>query len=509
MARSRLELFEEIRKAHDREGLGIRALANRFGVHRRAVRQALASPIPPPRKSTVHPSPALDPWKATIDRWLAEDESAPRKQRHTARRVFQRLVEELGAEVGESTVRRYVAQARRMRPVALAEVKVPQIHPLGEEAEVDFGQVSFVCNGKLVTGHLFVMRLSASGRAFHRVYAGETQEVFLDGHVGAFERFDGVPRRIRYDNLKPAVIKVLRGRDRLEAARFVALRSHYGFDSFFCIPGVEGAHEKGGVEGEVGRFRRRHLVPVPNVSSLAELNRLVALADDLDDDRHLLGRQTSVADHAAKELAFLLPLPTDRFDTALPLRCRVDQRSRICVRQRFYSAPARLVGRRLEVRLSASFVEAYDGGALVARHERLMSKGAESLTLDHYLEVLARKPGAFPGATALDQARASGAFTALHERFWSEARRRLGDAAGTRALIGVLLAHRNLPRAAVISGIERALGVGSVDPEIVIVEARRAADDRSGVVVAIGALSRFDRPAPTLQAYDTLLEESS
>jgi hypothetical protein len=138
-----------------------------------------------------------------------------------------------------------------------------------------------------------------------------------------------------------------------------------------------------------------------------------------------------------------------------------------------------------------------------------MSKGAESLTLDHYLEVLARKPGAFPGATALDQARASGAFTALHERFWSEARRRLGDAAGTRALIGVLLAHRNLPRAAVISGIERALGVGSVDPEIVIVEARRAADDRSGVVVAIGALSRFDRPAPTLQAYDTLLEESS
>jgi len=133
MARSRVELFEEIRKAHDREELGIRALANRFGVHRRAVRQALASPIPPPRKSSLRPSPALDPWKATIDRWLLEDESAPRKQRHTARRVFERLVEELGANVGESTVRRYVAQAKRDQPVSISKVSVPQSHPAGEE----------------------------------------------------------------------------------------------------------------------------------------------------------------------------------------------------------------------------------------------------------------------------------------------------------------------------------------------------------------------------------------
>jgi transposase len=509
MARSRVELFEEIRKAHDREELGIRALSARFGVHRRAVRQALASPIPPPRKPMVHPSPTLDPWKATINRWLAEDESVPKKQRHTARRVFQRLVEEQGADVGESTVRRYVAQVRANRPIALAEVKVPQTHPLGEEAEVDFGQVSFWCKGQLVVGHLFVMRLSASGRAFHRVYAGETQEVFIDGHVGAFERFGGVPRRIRYDNLKPAVTKVLQGRDRLEAARFVALRSHYGFDSFFCIPGIEGAHEKGGVEGEVGRFRRRHLVPVPKADSLSQLNELVSKADDRDDARHLLGRKVTVHEHAREELAFLLALPEEPFDTALPLSCRVDPRARICVRQRFYSAPARYVGRRVEVRLSALFVELYDAGALVARHERLMAKGAESLILDHYLEVLEQKPGALPGATALDQARASGAFTATHETFWTEARRRLGDAAGTRALIGVLLAHRNLPRSAVIAGIEAALAVGSVDPEVVLVEARRVGDDRSGVVVAIGTLSRFDRPIPTLEAYDTLLKESS
>jgi len=258
-----VELFEEIRKAHDREGLGVRALAARFSVHRRVVRQALESPIPPPRKPVVRPSPLLDPWKLTIGGWLADDEDVPRKQRHTARRVYQRLVEEHGADIGESTVRRYVAEVKARRPVALAQVNVPQFHPAGEEAEVDFGQISFRLSGELVIGRMFVMRLSASGKAFHRIYANEAQEVFIDGHVRAFDQFGGVPGRIRYDNLKPAVVRVLKGRDRNETERFVAMRSHYGFDSFFCLPGIGGAHEKGGVEGEVGRFRRRHLVPCP------------------------------------------------------------------------------------------------------------------------------------------------------------------------------------------------------------------------------------------------------
>ena len=119
----------------------------------------------------------------------------------------------------------------------------------------------FWLDGVLTDGWMFVFRLSASGKGFHRVYLNQAQQAFLDGHVRALEHVGGVPGRIRYDNLKPAVARVLRGRDRAEAERFIALRSHYGFDSFFCQPGPDGAHEKGGVEGEVGRFRRRHLVP--------------------------------------------------------------------------------------------------------------------------------------------------------------------------------------------------------------------------------------------------------
>ncbi len=147
----------------------------------------------------------LEPWKATIDAWLSADRDAPKKQRHTSRRIWQRLVEEHGADVGESTVRRYVAEARRREPMVLREVTVPQHHPLGEEAEVDFGSISFYLNGLLTEGWMFVMRLSASGRGFHRIYLNQAQQVFLDGHVRAFEHFGGVPSgRIRYDNLKPA-----------------------------------------------------------------------------------------------------------------------------------------------------------------------------------------------------------------------------------------------------------------------------------------------------------------
>jgi len=506
--RSRVELFEQIRRARRFDaGVSIRELAKRFDTHRRTVREALASPVPPARKSVVRACPVLDRWKPTIDVWLEADREAPRKQRHTARRVWQRLVDEHRAQVGESTVRRYVADARRCQPAVLAEVKVPQTHPPGAEAEVDFGQVSFFLAGVQVEGWMFVLRLSASGRGFHRVYLNQAQQAFFDGHVRALEHMGGVPGRIRYDNLKPAVVRVLKGRDRAESERFIALRSHYGFDSFFCQPGLEGAHEKGGVEGEVGRFRRRHLVPVPHVDTIAELNELVAGGDATDDARWIAGRALTVGDHFKLEANTLQRLPVEPFDTTLLLTPRVDTKSRVCVRQCFYSVPVRFVGRRVEVRLGAETIEVLDGPRVVAVHARLVAKGVESLVLDHYLEVLHIKPGALPGATALARARASGAFSIDHQHYWMTARRRLGDQAGTRALVEVLLAHRSLPADAIRVALRACVEIGVVDPDVVIVEARRAAGGHTATVVPIGdALARYDRPPPTIDHYDQLLE---
>lgn len=506
--RSRVELFEQIRRDRRGEQFSIRELAERHGVHRRTVRQALASALPPPRKAyRARPRPAIDAWAAVIDAWLVADQDVPRKQRHTARRVWQRLVVEHGAVLAEVTVSRYVARRRLELGLAGVEVAIGQTHLPGAEAEVDFGEFYATIAGRAVKCWMFVLRLSHSGRAFHVAFTTQAQEAFLEGHVLAFARLGGVPALVRYDNLGPAVTRVLRGRDRVESERFIALRSHYGFDSFFCRPGIAGAHEKGGVEGEIGRFRRTHLVPVPVVASLAALNELLAVADAADDARVITGRPTTIGAAFTAEATELGVLPAGDFDPARLLQARVDHRARVCVRQCFYSVPARYAGRRLPVRLAATTVEVFDGPTLVASHERAVGRYVEVLALDHYLEVLVVKPGALPGATALAQARAAGVFTTSHQHYWDAARQIRGDAAGTRALIEILLAHRTLPADVLRAAMDRAVASGALDHHVVLIDARRQAS-HVAPVIPIGALARYDRPAPTLTGYDDLLTGS-
>jgi transposase len=511
MGRDKVSLYAQIRDDSRELGLGVRALARRHGVHRRVVREALASPVPAPRKVPARDSPVLDAVAGLIDVMLAQDLDAPRKQRHTARRIWQRLRDEHDAAVSYSYVCQY-AGTRRAQIAAEARAAagsadgfVPQAKEPGAEAEVDFGAVSIEVAGDVAACHLFAYRLSYSGKGVHRVYASCAQEAFLEGHVTAFDVTGGVPwRHIRYDNLSPAVTRVMAGRSRTETARWAAFRSWYGFDAFYCVPGAEGAHEKGGVEGEIGRFRRGFLVPVPRVASLAELNARLAEDDLADSRRHIGYRAASVAADFTAEQRFLAPLPGEGFDTGTVLWPRADKFARISVGKCRYSVPARLIGARVRIKLGANELEVYDGSARVAVHPRLAASGAEHLDLDHYLEILLRKPGALPGSLPLAQARKAGAFTPAHEALWSAARSRLGDGPGTRALIEVLLLHRRLPAASVTAGITAALGAGTCSPDVVAVEARKHADTARHASAGTGQMPAGAGPVPAGASVITL-----
>ncbi len=256
----------------------------------------------------------------------------------------------------------------------------------------------------------------------------------------------------------------------------------------------------------MGRFRRNHLVPLPTVESLGELNALMAAADTADRQRRIGFRTSTVGEMAELERPALAALPEVTFDPATELTAKVDTKGRVCVRQSFYSVPVRLARRQVLVRLGAQALEVVAGGHVVAVHERSLHKGSEDLCLDHYLEILERKPGALPGSTALAQARASGTFSATHERFWRTARTQKGDGAGTRALIGVLLLQRHHPAAAVNAAMEACLTVGNVDPDVVAIETRRVLAGRPPApVIPIGTVAGERRGTPSLAAYDDLL----
>lgn len=507
--RSRVELFEQIRRDRDREELSIHELARRHGVHRRTVRQALDAALPPPRKPPEgRPAPKLGEHRALIDSWLEADREAPRKQRHTARRVWERLRDERGVEVSERQVRRYVRERRRALGEAVDEVCVPLCHEPGGEAEVDWGEASVVIAGAETQVYLFLMRACFSGGCFVQAHTRETQQAFLEAHVEAFEFFGGVFSLVRYDNLRSAVAKVLRGRRRIESDRFVALRSHYLYEASFTRRGKEGAHEKGGVEGEVGRFRRSHLVPVPQVGSLRELNDLLAAGCVADLGRTIRGRSETVSQALAREVELLRALPAERFDAAEHARPRVDQKALVTVRQNQYSVPVSLAGLRVAARIGARELEILHDGREVARHGRLDGRFEVSAQLDHYLELLQRKPGALARSLALRQERERGAWPDCFDELWRQVEARVGQSEAARQLVDVLLLCRELGPARVELAVRGALAAGAHDGRAVQVLARRSEraphaplenlDDR---------LAASERPQPNLADYDQLLGE--
>ena len=506
--RAKVELFEQIRREYDFGEGTVLGVARRLGVHRRMVRQALANAQPPERKRTERERPVIAPLVPFIDGILEADRKAPRKQRHTAHRIWQRIWTEMPErKVAEVTIRQYVRERKQELGWSTRTTCVPQSYEPGQEGQVDWYEAWAELAGEPTVLQVFSMRSMAGGGAFHRAYYRATQQAFLEAHEHAFSYFQGVFRTLRYDNLKSAVKKILRGHRREETARFIAFRSHWRFQSEFCTP--EEPHEKGGIENEAGYFRRNHWVPMPKARDLAELNAQLLAACREDEQRQIAGHTQPVGAAMIEERAHLLPLTEQGFELMEVCFPRVDGLGCVRVRTNLYSVPAK-PGKTVEVRLYPSYVEIRDEGRCIARHERCYGRQQQVLDLEHYLDVLERKPGALIGSKPLLAWRARGLWPQNYDRLLDALISRHGKQSGTRQMIQVLSLIKLHGHQRVQAAVEQALSLGCSDAAAIrhLVQAVDLAHARNAMI-ELGALARFEAPLPVITDYDRLLGQEA
>jgi transposase len=351
-------------------------------------------------KERAHqPFPVLDKYLTVIDGWLTGDKDKPKKQRHTARRVYNRLVEEHRYKGSEPTVRRYVRFAKMALGIDTPHAYIPCDPEAGHEGEADWGTATAILAGEEIRVKFFCMRSKYSGKPFVRFYYCERQQAFFDAHIHAFSFFGGIFPVLIYDNLKTAVHTVLRGRDRIEQEGFGKFRAYYSFEARFCNP--DSGHEKGGVEGLVGFARRNYMVPVPEAASLEELNEKVLRQCVSYGNHKMAGRDRTVTERHA-----------DR-------------------------------------------VEIFIGAKRVATHERSYGNNKWILDPDHYLELIKQRPMAFNSARPIRQWRKSWphALNTLLERFC----RAQGETKGIKDFIGVLMFYRDYAAGEIEAAVELAI----------------------------------------------------
>jgi transposase len=445
----KVDQIERIRKMVLVEGLSERAAAKAAGVSRYTVRRALNDSVQ--RKYTLT-KPKARPVQSLVEslvhEMLRDDDIAPKKQRHTARRIYHRLIEEHSYTGSEATIRRMVAAHKQRTP----EVFVPLEYDPGAEAQVDFGEAEVFLGGLATKVHLFCMKLAYSRQPFVMAFATQRQEAFFEGHIHAFAFFGGIPRRLTYDNLKAAVQKVLEGHEREEQLAFTALRAHYLFDSHFCTP--RRGNEKGQVESLVGYVRRNVLVPRPEVGSLDELNAKLRAWCERESKRTVSGLNEPIHIRFELERSHLLPLPSRPFDPARQIPVKVSRYAQVTYETNTYSVPWRYVGQVVTLKVYAGRIEVWANQQQVACHARCYAQNESVLVLDHYLEIFLSKPGALQYAIPFKQAMLPPEYRAFHAALQRQSPRR-----ADRQFVELLLLHRRygegVVRQAVAEAMER------------------------------------------------------
>jgi len=449
-----MDQYEYIRTAQRVYGKNISELARQTSHSRNTIKKALRGEAWGYSEREQQLFPVLGPYRLAIEGWLKKDKDQPKKQRHTARRVYNRLRAEQGYQGSESNVRRYVRMMKMELGLALScQVFIACEAEAGQEAEVDWGTAMAILGGEPVRLKFFCMRSKYSGKHFVRFYPCERQQALFDAHIKAFEFFGGIFPVLIYDNLTTAVRKVFQGKKRVEQESFSKFRSYYSFSARFCNP--DSGNEKGGVEGLVGFARRNYMVPVPEAESLEALNEKL-LIDCLAYGSHKkAGHSESVAELFEGEKIHLLDQPEIAYSNIRPGDARVDKYATVTVDKNRYSVPWRYAGRTLKILMHVDRVEIFADGKRLTVHERLFANNKWSLSPDHYLELIQQRPMSFSSARVIRQWSEHWP-QSLHQLLASFCRMQ-GETKGIKDFIAVLMLYGRYKADEVEAAVELAL----------------------------------------------------
>ena len=446
-----MQWWTRLRVRQAQEDVSKRALCRDEGISYKTLEKVLSHSEPPGyRRAAPYPEPKLGPYVARIEEILASDKALPKKQRHTAQRIFERLRDEAGYTGGYTQVREKVAQLKRLS----GEVFIPLRHDPGT-AQMDVGQALVRQGGQLRKVFFFVMALPHSDALFVQAFWHPRTEMFWEFHNRAFEYFGGVPRRISYDNDKVLVSRVIGKRARRPTDGFLQLQSHYCFAEHFC--GVNRPNEKGVVEGTVKFARLKYFVPVPQVGDLEEFNgRLIERCRE-DLSRTLRGQKAPKAALLSEDQAAFLPLPQVPLDACRKIPARASSLSLVRFDTNDYSVPTAYAHHDLLVKGYVDRVEVCCADQMIAWHERCWGREQVVLEPVHYLALLERKPGALDYGRPFADWELPECFAVLRARLEQQ-----WGGEGTREFIRVLqlLAHHS--PADLARAIERGLRHGAL-----------------------------------------------